>query len=206
MTVTFPYTFKDGEIADGVQVMANLNALKATLEAGGYGASTVLSKYVEGEETRTEEGGKKVTEYWTMPTNDEVTILMPSEGLICVAYQAIWVSSVEGAASAAIFLGENQVSMSAGSARPGQSAVLGKKGEASLFSTQYGLDTTETNSFVGDTTTGQIVGGSVGVGAVMAGGPTSIFAAASSYKVSIRFKASSGTLKVKKRRLWVWVA
>ena len=222
MAISFPYTLVNGpgHLADATQVMANLETLRAALEAGGYGASSVLSKYIATEETR------ENTAYGTLTTPDEVTILMPSEGLIAVGYQATWQESSSTVARAAIFLGSNQIKVAhAGGVPVVQEAALGSGfgKDAPLVSFPLGLLTPAgaAGGASSDVTTGQVVGGvPVGQtdfgnyfgGAVQyepvggSGGACLIFVAAGTYAVSVRFKASSGKVTAKNRKLWVWVA
>jgi hypothetical protein len=55
--------------------------------------------------------------------------------------------------------------------------------------------------YTGDVTTGQIVGT---VSAAGLGGPCYFFAAAGTYTISIQVKASSASVTIKNRKLWVW--
>ncbi len=57
-----------------------------------------------------------------------------------------------------------------------------------------------TESYLGDVTTGQIVGART-YGARF----LTIFAAAGTYKVSVQFKVATGKVTVKERKLWAWV-
>src|SRR5689334_701297 len=55
------------------------------------------------------------TTYTTLGTPDQVqNIVMPTNGLIRVRYQATWQESVAGAARAAIFIGSNQAQIAVG--------------------------------------------------------------------------------------------
>jgi hypothetical protein len=155
--------------------------------------------------------------YGTLTTPDQVTgIVLPTDGLICVAYQATWQESVNAAARAAIFIGANQVKY-AQTQNAGpivQEAFLScgtpaiDKGLASAF---MGLEsssgTIDATAYTGDVTTGQILGyGSpaLSAGITPEGGPCYVFAAAGTYTVSVQFKASSGSVTAKNRKLLVW--
>lgn len=141
--------------------------------------------------------------YGTLTTPDQVTVTLPTDGLIAVAYQAAWQESVSGTAKAAIFIGANQLkTVNVGAAPALQDSGSPSTGvaintDAALGSGAGGLYTGSGGPFA-DVTTGQTVG------AVGGNGPCYIFAAAGTYIVSVQFKASSGTVTVKNRKLWVW--
>lgn len=159
--------------------------------------------------------------YGLMPTPDRVTgVVLPTDGLICVAYQATWQESVAAAAQAAIFIGANQLkgaptSTSAGNPI-GQVSLQFANTNAGTAATDMALAThagglasqvkTNTTAYGGDVTTGQLVGLSPfnAGGQSGMGGPCYIFAAAGTYDISIQFNASSGSVTVKNRHLWVW--
>jgi hypothetical protein len=148
--------------------------------------------------------------YGLLGTPDQVTgIVLPTDGLIAVAYQATWQSSVGAAGKAAIFIGANQVKLaqtnvaapatslseatsnnSINTDIPLSTAWWGLSGGGGVYSTAY----------TGDVTTGQVQGDWGANG----GGICYIFAAAGTYTISVQFKASSGSVTVKNRRLWVW--
>lgn len=166
------------------------------------------------------------TSFVTLATADVVSsVVLPSNGLICVAYQAMWKGS-GGAPRAAIFLNSTQVSVAARNASSVQTqgaAIAGSSFYNPLATTPLGLASGDAlgSDYGGDATTGQIIGvapdlgGTTGArfevggtGASLAtsptGGPCFIFAAAGTYDVSIKFKISAGTLSAKNRKLWVW--
>jgi hypothetical protein len=160
--------------------------------------------------------------YGVMPTPDQVTeVVLPTDGLIIVGYQATWQESAAGAARASIFIGSNQLQIGlSGSVSPqatgtGSGTAVNKN--TSLATCTAGLVsgsvTVAGTAYPGDVTTGQILGGEIGEmelsGAVGVftppyGGPAYIFAAAGTYHVSVQFKASSGSVTVSNRKLWVW--
>lgn len=176
------------------------------------------------------------TAYGTLTTPDKVaSVVLPTDGLIFVAYQATWQESVGGAARAAIFIGSNQLQVAhmkaAGTTPvPVTQAAATSAGGASLdfplVSVPVGLVSvgTSTGAYSGDVTTGQAVGIVGGVGsrylnyeidgtvrqatptadALPMGGACSVFAAAGTYDVTVQFKASSGSVTAKNRKLWVW--
>lgn len=147
------------------------------------------------------------TTFTTLATPDQVTgIVLPTNGLIAVSYQATWQESVSGAASAALFLGSNQIQIASNAGGPiGQAAGHGGTAaqNAPLFTTGAGLASFAVpGGYTGDVTTGQLVGGSA---SSASGGGAQISAAAGTYTVSVQFKASSGSVTVSNRKLWVQV-
>jgi hypothetical protein len=146
------------------------------------------------------------TAYGTLTTPDRVTgIVLPTDGLIAVAYQATWSDSVGGAGRAAIFIGANQLKIAqfGGAAAPivQEAAFNNGTNDSNLVTAMDGLRDQGGMSvaYGGDVTTGQIIGLSGGYA-----GPCLIFAAAGTYDVSVQFKATSGSVTAKNRKLWVW--
>lgn len=164
------------------------------------------------------------TAYGLMTTPDRVqNVVLPTDGLIAVAFQGLFKSSVARAGRAAIFIDANQLVVGTGQGAPReQAAVTPASGTeyTHLVSHPLGLAGTDAASaVVGDATTGQAVGlhseNNVGSGQeiggliaastpVQVGGVCRIFAAAGTYDVSVQFKASSGSVTAKSRKLWVW--
>ena len=169
--------------------------------------------------------------YGTLTTPDQVSnVVLPTDGLIFVSYQATWLSSATGSARASVFVGSTQLKVAGGAAAPHtQAAVLDNSyasDEFALGTFSGGLLSANAGTPNVDVTTGQVVGvntfgtsspkveinGSTyqatGVGAGSpwwhCGGPCVIFAAAGTYTVSVQFKASSGSVTAKNRKLWVW--
>lgn len=170
------------------------------------------------------------TTYTTLATPDQVTgIVLPTNGYLRIWFQAQWWESVAGAARAAIFLGANQAVMAlASQPSPVQVAAATGAGLANIIvplaSCPFGLVSTHNNgaTYLGDSTTGQIVGllnyptgGSESAleinGTVYTvtntfgvyGGLCVISAAAGTYTVSVRYKASSGVVNAQNRKLSV---
>lgn len=170
--------------------------------------------------------------YGLLTTPDRVqNVVMPTDGLIAVLYQATWQESVNGAARAAIFIGANQQTINAISGPLAVAAATTAAGGGTdhpLVSHPGGLGSLGSAAASGaDVTTGQAVGlvayggtavplgvelgGTVYQGvapdathAYLYGGPCYIFAAAGTYDVSVQFKATSGSVTAKNRKLWVW--
>jgi hypothetical protein len=144
---------------------------------------------------------------------DEVRdIELSTDGLLVVACQALWKSSLVQSGKAALFLNGTQVKMRLASG-PGVVApgapFARTQGDADEYEglasgpsglhclTAIGGGASQTS----DVTTGQIVGIS---GAVVYGGPVYIFAAAGTYDVAVQYLAEAGTVSAKERHLWVW--
>lgn len=147
--------------------------------------------------------------YGTLTTPDQVSnVVLPANGLIVVLYQATWQESAPIVARAAIFLGNNQLknagTVNAAPVTEEAVGVCNATGniDRALSTNGYGLtsDPSNATAYTGDVTTGQAVAVQGGGGA----GPVFIFAAAGTYDVSVRFKATSGSVTVKNRKLWVW--
>jgi len=166
--------------------------------------------------------------YGLLTTPDKVTVTLATNGLIVVAYQALWQESAAGAGRAAIFLGANQLKTGVANSAPlTQAASLGSGTEqvgvdAHLVTCSFGLFSeflaSASPGASADVTTGQALGavGTSGTSNVMmeiggsqrafsdlGGGYCKLFAAAGTYDVSVQFKASSGSVTVKNRKLWV---
>jgi hypothetical protein len=180
----------------------------AKLAAAAKPVTWYTPKIIATEETR------ENAAYGTMTTKDEITgVVLPENGLIVVGYQALVKESVDGAGRVALFLGANQVKVRDNSANAPVALDSTCGGLAGKFS---GIATSSAGfqQFVGpfegeataDVNTGQLLGyvksmsNHEGIG-----GPMFIFASAGTYTVSIQFKASSGTITAKERKLWVSV-
>ncbi len=170
------------------QILARINEFDATT-----GKSIIAT-----EESRTN------TAYGLMPTPDRVPgVVLPQDGLIVVAFQALWKRSIAaGGAKAAIFLGSDQVKLTAITAPAVQELLMGgpEGPYRALATSPNGLaDSTDTtpNGHGSHVTTGQILSNGT------AGGVMYIFAAAGTYDVSIQFKSALGSVTVKERKLWV---
>jgi hypothetical protein len=144
--------------------------------------------------------------YGLLGTPDQVTVDLPANGLLGIAYEATWRESVASAGRAAIFLNGNQLKFPVqGQAAPQVQETdvnLGGGGFTNIWtplSTNVAgirtvIDPDSGVSYTGDVATGQPI----------AGGPCYVFAAAGTYVVSVQYKASAGQVDVKDRKLWVW--
>lgn len=200
------------------------NLAQAVREAAGINKTGSIRRgksIIATEESRTN------VAYGLLTTPDRVqNVVLPTDGLICVAYHALVKESVSSAARAAIFIGANQLKwLDGGAGAPAtQAAYVGATDSyRPLFTFESGLATLGMSSaYTGAVTTGQVIAGhySTGAGfglhiesggvtaeklaAATTGGPCYIFAAAGTYDISIQFKASSGSVTAKERKLWVW--
>jgi len=169
------------------------------LVPGGISESGVVRRgksIIATEESRTNAA------YGMLPTQDRVaSVVLPTDGLIRVGYQATWKSSNANAARAAIFIGASQLKAATNAASPAVQEASGVDVQdtyVSLASRPEGLVSGNASPpYTGDVTTGQLVG------TYGSGGVANIFAAAGTYDVSIRFKSSLGTVTAKGRKLWV---
>lgn len=193
-------------------VESNDVALKEGIEKAGEeidaitGITWYTPKVIATEQTR------ESTEFGFLATEDKIAnVVLPENGLILVGYQAAWKTSSTEATKgrAAIFLGSNQVKIatSGTNAPAAQEAVTGNsasnKFSPLVSSMTKGLYSPyESGEYSGDVTTGQVLGGSLS-GSSGAGGPAVLFAAAGTYTVGIKYKATSGSVTVKERKLFV---
>jgi hypothetical protein len=119
---------------------------------------------------------------------------------------------VSAASRAAIFIGANQLKVYDTTTT---APVLEEADNGGTAGTDYMLTTGSTGLVSmagtggyggGDVTTGQVLGWRNGASDASPsyGGPTCIFAAAGTYDISVQFKASSGNVLAKNRKLWVY--
>lgn len=151
------------------------------------------------------------TAYGTLTTPDQVTgVVLPTDGLIAVAYQALWDESVVGAARAAIFIGANQLKATSDNRSQAQEVGKGLGGAAAgliPLATYPGGLVSASNAYGGADpipATGHVIGAGIGSGYPQPWGICHLFAAAGTYTVSVQFKATSGSVTAKGRKLWVW--
>lgn len=152
------------------------------------------------------------TAYGLLTTPDRVqNIVLPTDGLIFVLFQANWKSSSASAGQAAIFIGSNQLQYADGASTTplSQSANTDSTADSyrQLGTVSYGMKTTAgSQAYTGDVTTGMVAGGGFNPSSAptRGGGPVAIQAAAGTYDISLQFKATTGSVTVKERKLWVW--
>jgi hypothetical protein len=161
--------------------------------------------------------------YATTPDRVQ-NVELPTDGLIFVLFQATWKSSATYAGTAELFLDSDAVLAADGKTAGVPQEVAATTGSVAdsyqpLYSTPLGLRSfgiTPSSPYSGDVTTGQFVGGMVWAPSTSSasalhqekryegGGIGAIFAAAGTYDVGVKFAASSGSVTVKNRKLWVW--
>lgn len=171
------------------------NKIKAaSLETGVGRIKWYTPKIIATEESRTN------VAYGTLTTADEIaSVVVPENGLLLVGYSALFKSSVGAAGNAAVFLNSNQLKRpdAAGPPVAQEATTVGAGTYSYLTSAYYGLGRVGTAESV--VTTGMALGGTE------VGGLCAVTAAAATYTVSVRFKASSGSITAKERKLWVVV-
>jgi hypothetical protein len=176
------------------------------------------------------EQSRESAAYGTLTTPDKVEgIVLPEKGLICVAFSAIWRSTVENAARAAIFLGGNQLKVPRQGETPVTQAAINRGAVNEnhyLTSAPIGLLSSAGGAgSSGTVTTGtalaslnsaaeathaeiggadKVVEAAAGSDYAFQGGICYIHANAGTYEIGIQFKATSGAVVVKNRRLYVW--
>jgi hypothetical protein len=220
-------------LSDGTnwrEIAQDTQDMFATLGVNRAGAAQRRGKSI----IATTEGRTNVA-FGLLTTPDRVqNIVLPTDGLICVAYKALW-DGGNGNGRAAIFIGANQLKVAendspAAGAPVTQAAVGFGSMYKHLHTAPFGITSFDANiNDSTDVTTGQVVGGiaiawsqeingttrtlsngafggnaTTGGVNVPFGGPCYIFAAAGTYDISIQFKCSSGTVNAKQRKLWVW--
>lgn len=153
----------------------------------------------------TEESRTNVA-YGLMTTPDRVqNIVLPADGLLVVAFQGMWKNSVSTAGRAAIIVGVNQLKVVTSA---GVAPVVTEASGNSVINTYRPISTnpaglaaaSSATAYTGDVTTGQ----AIAPGGSEIPGITYIFAAAGTYDISIQWAATSGSVTVKERKLWVW--
>lgn len=192
------------EVINGELDSENLKTAAGITRAQLVGEAKPVSWYTP-KVIATEEG-RTNTAFGTLTTADEISgVVVPENGLILVGYQARWKSSVAGAGRSALFLGANQLQKNEITAQAAveTSTPAGTNFVSLSSSANGGLEgTTAQTTFGTPATTGTLVG--VG-GTTGNGGMATIWAAAGTYAISVQFKATSGTVTAKERRLWVAV-
>lgn len=179
----------------------------SNIEAGVFGAVALTKSVIATEESRTN------TAFGTLGTPDELTVVMPEDGLFGVSFQANWKESVSSSAAAGLFFKQglgaavavkiqltNSTSLSTV-----ESSAIGHAGVwQPLTNSSNGLVTGSGAVNVATETFG--VPTVVGMAGEVSGGGFLLLASeAGSFKLSIRYKSSSGTVTVKNRILRVAV-
>ena len=239
-TLSTSFTFSPNTTINSSQMNTNFSDVKTWANGNVDGANMTASAKEQlglndgttvrrGKSIIATEESRTNTAYGTLTTPDQVTgVVLPTDGLIVVVFQAMWKASVASAGSAALFIGANQAKVvSIGEAAPqAQEAVSPStvNSYSLLASGSVGLVgcSQAVVAYTGHVTTGQVVGitgaGDGGTGGArfrtgaflntlgpedFACGVCKLFAAAGTYTVSCQFKSTSGSVTVKERKLWV---
>jgi hypothetical protein len=216
-SIVYPFTLTAGQPENVAQLNSNLSAVTAQVNGNldDTNLATALATVLGVSQAGTVRRGKSIitasesrtnTAYGLMSTPDRVSsVVLPTSGLIAIGYQARWESSVSAAGLAAIFIGSNQLKAanpSSGSSpvvQEVQTTGLGANWMTPLVTTTVGLAMSAPSpEYTADVTTGQILGLGNSQGAL-----TYVFAAAGTYDITIQFKATSGSVTVADRKLWV---
>lgn len=195
------------------QLASDVDALLASLGANIGGNVASGKSIIPTEEIRSN------TAYGLMTTPDRVqSVVMPTNGRIRVSFQAMVKNSVSNAGRVALFIGSNQHKVAAdGGLQVQETKVKTANTYYAVGSFPGGLAFSGSGPYPGDATTGQAVGVGSSTGLAVSffigttevtsdgfvGGACEIFAAAGTYDISVQFKASSGTITAKERKLWV---
>jgi len=149
--------------------------------------------------TIAKEESRESTTFGTLPSADVIKgVVVGEKGLLRVGYSARFKSSASSAGAAAIFLGANQLKLYTTEPKVVSASTFGTMFRQLSSSGEAGLVTNTSNEATGsDVTTGQLIS------ATTQGGMAELFLAAGTYDVSIQFKATSGSVTAKDRRLWV---
>lgn len=192
-------------LASGAVTSAKTDSTTINTPAGlsDSGATRRGKSIISTEETTTSAA------FTTLTTPDRVqNVVLPTDGLIFVAYQALWKGSGVQSSLAAIFLGANQLKQAINNSAPQSTFGIASSGFTNYAPVFTDVNST-TSSLLGsfsqttnssNVTTGQVLGDA----GLSLGAPLTIFAAAGTYTISVQFSTSAGTLSVKDRRLWVW--
>ncbi len=180
------------------------------------------------EQGRTNTGYGPLSGTSGVDATDEVRdVVLATDGLLMVGYRAIWKESVAAAARAASFIDGEQIKVYEAQGNPafptqaaGMASAAGVGYYSVLHSSGAGLVSDEATPDTTMPTTGVVLGsyntsanarssidngnsvpweGTTRTGICVIEG-----LAAGTYDVSVRFKATSGTVTAKDRKLWVW--
>jgi hypothetical protein len=238
--LTYPFTFVAKTKAKASEVNANFAAIETLLETTKLGADNIQNNAIteallaialqqklglgsggRGKSIIAGEGTRTSSSFGALdggaaPGPDQIqNIVLPTDGLIRIAYHALWKDAAGGTRRAAIFIGANQLKRATANAAPSVYEVAPTGGGVSQYST---LSTTPDGMSGGYSPTGAAESGAITTGQILAatgqedgggdirpqGGWLTVFAAAGTYDVSVQFRGSATfALTVKERKLWV---
>lgn len=210
MTVpTKPYTFSASTDAVASEVNADFdplyNALNGALTYDNMAAAFLAwlgvsdgSNVRRGKSIIATEESRTNTAYGTLTTPDQVSsLVMPTDGLFLIGFQALIKSSVSAAGNAALFIGATQLKRTSGAGAPAvQAATTVGTSYGTVASAAGGLATE--GAADSQVTTGQLIS----TDSAFLGGLCVVFAAAGTYTISCQVKASSGSVTMKERKMW----
>lgn len=179
-------------------ILGEENKVKGSgIEAGAKPVTWYTPKVIAAEESRTN------IAFGTLATADEVkSVVLPENGLIEIGYVAKWKSSVGSAGRAAIFVEATQLKKATTAGN--QEALTNGAGWNTLSTASFGLNGNPGAGEAAFVTTGQPMSADA-EGSAGGGGSCLVFAAAGTYNISVQFKATSGSVTAKERKLWVCV-
>lgn len=196
------------ETTDAPLGPAQIQALAEAIEAqlGRTGALGGFS-YVAAEQSRTN------VAYGLLGTPDRIqNLTVPAGGLLMVGFQAMVKEATDGGSRTALFLGSNQLKYQVGTSAQTQAANIGGDGTNVYYlvtSSPVGLRGEPNGTYTGDVTTGQVLGSVAVALPGVEGGITPIFMDPANpvgpFDLSVQFKATSGAVTAKERKLWAWV-
>jgi len=156
--------------ANATQILtANITDRRSQVRFGtispAYGAPWSGSSIIAATESRTN------TAYGTLTTPDQVAgLVLPTNGIIEVLYQATWQESVTGAARAAIFIGANQMQIATDAIAGSNAATVQEQAKTAAGTANFdmplasspiglvGVTTSGKSTGHSDVTTGQAIG------------------------------------------------
>ncbi len=177
-----------------------------TPEVGHHFIRTLASETPD--EERTRKVLRENAAFGTLTTPDEIKeVVVPTNALLLIGSSFGLKSSVSGAGRAAIFIGANQLKGAAGGANPVvQEVATTAAGSLQHVTTYPGGLSIQTFAIWGaDVTTGQTLGDVAAAAVPVLGGFAVIFVAAGTYNITLQFKATSGNVTAKERKLWACV-
>jgi hypothetical protein len=140
------------------------------------------------------------TSYTTLTTADSVSVTVGTNGLLRIAFRALWkLTAASNDGSIALFLGSQQLQTYGADNTPANIA-----GTLVATGDNYGFVGTSATGF---TVTASPTSDSALITTGISLNPLTIDVAAGTYTVSVKYKVnavSGGTLSVKERKLWAW--
>ena len=147
------------------------------------------------------------TAFGLLGTPDRVqNLVLPTDGLIVVSAHMLARSSVSDAGRVAIFIGANQLKAydTAGN-QTGQEETIQGTANTNVVAGPMGMFASGYGALADPVTTGlAMVAAWPFAGGAQFGGACFIWAAAGTYDVSVQWRATSGSVTARQRKLWAW--